>query len=306
MWTCGDDRLSYLPSAFQAKLSVSSCYRAILARIYSYNVNLYPTIYWVTIMNRTASGFKHFANSKHLLSFGCVAVLGFNWNQVKLHAESKSSDSQKPWPKTRPLIADSANSRRNPQSQQTNAQKASAERPSTDEGDVDSREDDAPLFEDEESAAWASFSTRFSEARNSLMAVGWSSIRDKIANHVLPEWSLVLPEYVAKLQTELDMGPQSLSHEIWNEALDPDLNPDIISKANVRISKDLCPDEVAFVRRRKHHTTKALSKYLNIPEDEIDPRDIPTIAVVSLSWFTTNVAVFELPRLFSFKVSFPK
>lgn len=219
-------------------------------------------------------------------AFGCSIAVG---SLNRLHADS---DSQRQWPRTRPLVANS-NSRPSKQSEQGGD--SPAQSPPTRPSSVESKDDDVSLFEDEDSAAWASFSARFATARNSLTSLRWSSLRDKIADQVLPEWTLALPDYVAKLQTEFEMGPDSLAQEIWDEAQDPDINPDIASSARVRISKDLCADETAFIRQRKKHTTKALAKYLDIPEVDINPQDVPTIAVVSFSspLFDSSTTVAE-------------
>lgn len=75
------------------------------------------------------------------------------------------------------------------------------------------------------------------------------------------------------------MARGSLAEEIWQEAQDPDIHPEIGLNARVRIGRDLCADEVNFVRCRKRYTTKALAKYLGIPEADVEPQDVPTIAV---------------------------
>ena len=84
---------------------------------------------------------------------------------------------------------------------------------------------------------------------------------------------------MAKLQREMNMARGSLAEEIWQEAQDPLSHPEIALDARVRVGKNLCSDELAFVRRRKRFTTKALAKYLEIPEANVDPKDVPTIAV---------------------------
>ena len=75
------------------------------------------------------------------------------------------------------------------------------------------------------------------------------------------------------------MGRGSLAEEIWQEAQDKDIHPEIGLDARVRIGRDLCHDEVNFIRRRKKYTSRALAKYLEIPEADVDPEDVPTIAV---------------------------
>ena len=148
-----------------------------------------------------------------------------------------------------------------------------------DRDSIDSQDEDAPLFEDEDSAAWAAFSARFATARKSITSIHWPALLDKIADQLLPDWAQTLPNYVAKLQKEIEMAPGSLADEIWQDAQDPSFHPNIIADARVRISKDLCPDEIAFVSQRKKFTTQALARYLGIPEADVDPRDVPTIAI---------------------------
>ena len=138
-----------------------------------------------------------------------------------------------------------------------------------------------PMFEDDEDAAWASFSASFAEAKSSLSAIHWTKLGDKIATNVLPEWAKTLPSYVAKFQAEMDMDPASLANEVWQEAQDPYTHPEITSNARVRVGKGLCPEELAFIECRKKHTSLALARYLGVPETEIDPQDVPTIAICS-------------------------
>ena len=45
--------------------------------------------------------------------------------------------------------------------------------------------------------------------------------------------------------------------------------------AHVRVSKDLCSDEQQFLDKRRKHTTTALAQYLDVPESEINPDDVP-------------------------------
>lgn len=96
---------------------------------------------------------------------------------------------------------------------------------------------------------------------------------------ILPDWAQALPRYVQKLQLQLATTEGSLAAEIWQEACDSDINPEISYSASVRFSKELCNEEKRFRILRKRHTTQALARYLDIPEDEIDPDDVPTIAM---------------------------
>lgn len=107
----------------------------------------------------------------------------------------------------------------------------------------------------------------------------WATLGDKITDRFIPQWAQDLPDYVAKLQREMNMARGSLAEEIWQEAQDEVIHSEIALSARVRVGKDLCSDELAFVRRRKRYTTRALAKYLDIPEAHVDPKDVPTIAV---------------------------
>lgn len=128
-------------------------------------------------------------------------------------------------------------------------------------------------------SAWASVTSTFATASSSITAVEWSTIGDGITDYILPEWAKALPGYLTKLRLEMDMAPGSLANEILQESEDMYINPEIAWKANVRVGKDLCPEEKVFQVLRKRYTTKALAKYLDLSEGEVDPEDVPTIAM---------------------------
>ena len=111
------------------------------------------------------------------------------------------------------------------------------------------------------------------------MSLQWTTIGDKITDRFIPKWAQDLPDYVAKLQREMNMARGSLAEEVWQEAQDEDIHPELALNARVRVGRHLCRDEMAFVRRRKMYTSRALANYLEIPEADVDPRDVPTIAV---------------------------
>lgn len=136
-----------------------------------------------------------------------------------------------------------------------------------------------PGTEDSDTTAWASFTNSFAIAKDSISSLEWSSIGDSITGFILPEWARELPGYVAKLQRELSMAPGSLADEIWQEAHDVDLNPEIAWNASVRVGKDLSREEKAFRRKRKQYTTAALARYLGLDDWEVHPDDVPTIAM---------------------------
>lgn len=140
------------------------------------------------------------------------------------------------------------------------------------------RKDPEPSISSAEDTAWGTFTTNF--ASFSSVTEQWSVVSSAIVDFVMPEWAKLLPEHISKLQRELSMAPGSLADEIWHDAHDPYLNPEIDFSANVRVSSELCDQEKEFLQKRKKVTTAALAKYLDIPEAEIHPDDVPTIALV--------------------------
>ncbi|TAQ89963.1 hypothetical protein B7494_g1699 [Chlorociboria aeruginascens] len=136
---------------------------------------------------------------------------------------------------------------------------------------------EAPEITDD--SAWRSFSTQF-DAFSTITGIQWSKVPAKVGDWIMPEWAKMIPGYVNILQRELSMAPGSLADEIWEEANDPSINPEITKSASVRISTDLCCEEKGFRDRRKRVITKALARYLDIPEEEIHQDDVPCIAMV--------------------------
>lgn len=128
-------------------------------------------------------------------------------------------------------------------------------------------------------SAWHTMITSFEAAKDSIVHFEISKIGERIAGTIVPRWVKVIPAYISKLQNELSMSPGSLAEEIWREANDPEINPEIIWDARVRVSDEICQEEQEFLQKRKRHTTAALAKYLDVPESEIHPDDVPTIAM---------------------------
>ncbi|KAK7611512.1 acyl transferase/acyl hydrolase/lysophospholipase [Phyllosticta paracitricarpa] len=111
------------------------------------------------------------------------------------------------------------------------------------------------------------------------VVVAISSLPETVSGLLVPDWVRTLPAFISKLQDELSMAPGSLAEEIWNEAHDPEINPEIVWDARVRVSSDLCEEELRFLERRKLHLRQALARYLDLDENEIHPDDVPTIAM---------------------------
>ncbi|KAI9879303.1 MAG: hypothetical protein M1830_008954 [Pleopsidium flavum] len=198
----------------------------------------------------------------------------------QLRSDDGHSDVR--WPRTRALVTE-----RNAQSDARNGI-SPIERKDNDipppgytklSPTVKEEEGAALLPKDDDSAAWASFTNRFATAKDSVSSIEWSSIGDSITGFILPDWARELPGYITKLQREMSMAPGSLADEIWREAHDVDINPEITWDASVRVGKALGREEKAFRRKRKEYTTAALANYLGLKEGEVHPDDVPTIAM---------------------------
>ncbi|KAI0840956.1 FabD/lysophospholipase-like protein [Hypoxylon sp. FL0890] len=129
-----------------------------------------------------------------------------------------------------------------------------------------------------EDTAWSTFSSGFERFSN-ITDIEWSTLSDRVADLILPDWSRALPGQIRKLQRELSMKEGSLANEIWQEAHDPLIHPEIQYSAKVRVSDELCDEEKEFLSRRKKIATAALAKYLGLDEKDINPDDVPTIAM---------------------------
>lgn len=136
----------------------------------------------------------------------------------------------------------------------------------------------------QDTSAWASFTNTFSLAQASLTDIQWTAMVEGLTNvfpdYIVPDYIRLLPGYIRKLQIELSMAPGSLADEIWQEAHDPYINPEIEYAAKVRVSEELCDEEKDFREKRKLHVRSALAKYLGLPEESVHPDDVPTIAIV--------------------------
>jgi cytosolic phospholipase A2 len=127
--------------------------------------------------------------------------------------------------------------------------------------------------------AWQQATDRVAAVCGTFKGFDLTTLKEKIAGILIPSWIRSLPGWLNKLQSELSMEPWSLSWEIWEEAHDPEINPEIIWDAEVRVSDDLCKEENAFLSRRRQYTAKALAKYLGVPESEVHPEDVPVIGI---------------------------
>ncbi|PWW73165.1 FabD/lysophospholipase-like protein [Tuber magnatum] len=123
---------------------------------------------------------------------------------------------------------------------------------------------------------WLTFSDKLLAAKESMLSIDWPKLTN--LTNVFPEWATGLPEWITKLQRELNMEPGSLADEIWSEAQDPKVNPEVEKDVHVRLGKNLCEDEQRYLASRKGFTKRGLAQYLDIPESEIHDDDVPIIA----------------------------
>ncbi|PTB64002.1 FabD/lysophospholipase-like protein [Trichoderma citrinoviride] len=147
-----------------------------------------------------------------------------------------------------------------------------------DEEEADDQESYRLVTEKSDDGAWAYFARQF-EFFSSAAELEWAALSDRLVDAIIPEWWKNIPLYVRKLQRELSASPGSLAEEIWQEAHDPTVNPEIQYSAAVRVSSELCDEEKEFLSRRKVVTRAALAKYLGLEENDIHPEDVPTIAM---------------------------
>ncbi|KAJ5702957.1 hypothetical protein N7488_010505 [Penicillium malachiteum] len=132
---------------------------------------------------------------------------------------------------------------------------------------------------EEQNSVWYKIVQKLDEVKHTVGVPEWGELGEGFTSYIVPDWARLLPATAQKLQRELSMAPGSLADDIWKEAHDPDLNPEILRDAKVRVSGELCEEEKEFRRKRQHHAIKALSSYLNIPEGDIHPEDVPVIAM---------------------------
>lgn len=125
---------------------------------------------------------------------------------------------------------------------------------------------------------WNNIAQRLDGVKQTVGSGDWVHV-GSLKNYIIPDWTRFVPATVQKLQRELSLAPGSLADEIWKEAHDPHINPEILRNAEVRVSESLCDEEQEFRQLRQRKVAKALASYLDIPEQDIHPDDVPVIAM---------------------------
>lgn len=193
-----------------------------------------------------------------------------SWIPIR-HLHNDSSTNSTDWPRGAPKIAARRQNKDNAQIEQGNDEGKPGEQPPPSQSRMATEEGEKNATD---ATTWNGVMMSISNIPESLAAFGGS-----LSDYLVPDWVRILPGFMTKLQTELSMSPGSLADEIWREANDPEINPEILWDARVRISGDLCDEEKEFLRKRKLHVRHALAKYLGLEEKHIHPDDVPTIAM---------------------------
>ncbi|KAK4889284.1 hypothetical protein LTR27_011890 [Elasticomyces elasticus] len=235
---------------------------------------------WASVANRQ----RQYALS---IALGCSGAAAYNLSGVRSSVLADSPHHTDAW-HSKPVAV-----RHEPFDAQTRKRKETQDRvnavqPSSVEGDekVPAAPTNEHSFFDTEGkplndplAAWRHATDTVAAACGTFVGFDFTSVREKLTGFIIPKWVWMLPGYFHKLQDEMSMAPWSLSWEIWEEAHNPEINPEITWEAKVRISTDLCAEEKSFLRNRRQHTAKALARYLGVAESEIHPDDVPTIGM---------------------------
>ncbi|CAI7678185.1 unnamed protein product [Penicillium manginii] len=131
----------------------------------------------------------------------------------------------------------------------------------------------------DQASIWLNIVHKFENIKDNVVPGEWRDLRGNITNLIVPDWARLLPATAQKLQRELSLAPGSLADDIWKESQDPDINPEILQDAKVRVSDKLCAEEIEFRKQRQKHAVKALASYLGIAVEDIHPDDVPVIAM---------------------------
>ncbi|EEP81441.1 hypothetical protein UREG_06306 [Uncinocarpus reesii 1704] len=204
-----------------------------------------------------SSRWKWLSGAGVLLSSGCSAAFVFTNNGLPVNCDSGRNIGS--W--TNQVGARSSSSNRNGDS--------------TPEDDSHGGRPPTEKISEEELSAWKKLTHKLGIAKDSSGSAEWT---EHLKSYIVPTWTALLPDKLQNLQRELSMAPGSLADEIWAEAQDASINPEITSRAAVRISDGICREERYFQWRRRRMIAKKLAEYLDLKED-VHPDDVPVIAM---------------------------
>ncbi|KAH9817789.1 cytosolic phospholipase A2 beta-like, partial [Teratosphaeria destructans] len=78
--------------------------------------------------------------------------------------------------------------------------------------------------------------------------------------------------------TNIMLGITALEARVKKEMQDPAIFPEVDRVATVRRGLDLCPEEKAFLARRKVRVRDHFAKYLGLEPEHVHPDDVPTVS----------------------------
>lgn len=96
------------------------------------------------------------------------------------------------------------------------------------------------------------------------------------ASWAWPDSILHLQSQISELLVTLGKGPGSVFEEV---VADSENAIECAWDAQVRLGEDLPIAERAFLRERRRRIRKSFASLIDVPENQIDERDIPVVAI---------------------------
>lgn len=91
--------------------------------------------------------------------------------------------------------------------------------------------------------------------------------------------NVVKPAFPEAIQDiKIMSGLSALESKVKKEITDPSIFPEVEWTAEVRRGAGLCPQELAFISKRRAKTRDAFAKYLGLNPADVHPDDVPTIS----------------------------
>ncbi|KAI9149070.1 Cytosolic phospholipase A2 delta [Paramyrothecium foliicola] len=73
-------------------------------------------------------------------------------------------------------------------------------------------------------------------------------------------------------------GMTALKARVRRDIMDPSIFPEVEKVAEVRRGLDLCPEELAFLVKRKLHVRANFAKYIGVHPEDVHPDDVPVVS----------------------------
>lgn len=148
---------------------------------------------------------------------------------------------------------------------------------------------------DEDSQSSSSFGSKLNSIKDSLTPTSALEFQQR-----LDHWNKSFEDLVLltqRLYSELSFADDSLArHIVDNDRVDVQLHPELEWDARVRLSDQPCFQERAYFRQRQRRIRAAYARLLDVPEDEIDTRDLPIFGVFSLVGESVSQSLIKIRR----------